>query len=846
MKARWKCSPKGVFWLLAVLTATAGLFGAQDFRPPFDKRDYAGRVGIQLNPWFPPKKPPMHASGGPNVPYLHHEGTELQVWRQAMDLCARYGVDVLVPEINEPRAWTWQWRVLLQAAALTNDPPVKVGMFFGMYSKDKDAVIASMKKVLGPFREDLRSNPAVNRAGGHPVMVIYNPLKFKSAEWKEIFDALDAEFGRMVYLFNMNSLAVKVAQQGGDNASQDARFEKLLREMLPYWDGISSYGTGFRVPFGVIRKVMADFPQKINEGEAFLTYLNHFQTGGSEVELSETWRRRLAGCYSSDPDALLVTNLLDQHENSAVYPCYEREDLMLRYLEWTLGKWKRRKSSHVFSRMTTPELVVCNYTSVLLGWQNLDFEVLGFPMDAQDTRVKVMLDICDASGKVLHTFPARDMDLNDFRAERISVPSTQFAGERGVVPRLRYEWAGRKRMMNFGPMTLIDPSLRPYRMFWARSTKNALLVDGKNEWTLDGVGVGGTHRPSPSGLSQFSSRIKPTWHSGDASGMSRAGIRRDGVEFRYVEAPGIGLSSSLTIPVPPPGGALHWYHLEMENAKGRKFQTLPIWDEDGSRVKTVKVPVWKEDGSFAEFEIEDTRVPYWHYPVDDDVGPILLDVSGWEHHGRLLSGKSDYGGGHLNYTGYNHYHNGYAAPADGRFSKRFKRDPDGRGYLTFNGSNDYVMVMGGTAFPGAFTYELSVRPAALGREMGLLGTANGQVNVTLLADGALRVEKTGARDANGAEANTRFTRACVSSSRIEPGVWTKVAVTYDLRLLRLYVNGTACGEVSVGPMRNHERINHVTIGSKCGFVYEPRDFFKGDIRAVRMYGRNLAPEEFLK
>ena len=156
------------------------------------------------------------------------------------------------------------------------------------------------------------------------------------------------------------------------------------------------------------------------------------------------------------------------------------------------------------------------------------------------------------------------------------------------------------------------------------------------------------------------------------------------------------------------------------------------------------------------------------------------------------------------------------------------------------------MVMGGTAFPGAFTYELSVRPAALGREMGLLGTANGQVNVTLLADGALRVEKTGARDANGAEANTRFTRACVSSSRIEPGVWTKVAVTYDLRLLRLYVNGTACGEVSVGPMRNHERINHVTIGSKCGFVYEPRDFFKGDIRAVRMYGRNLAPEEFLK
>ena len=134
----------------ATLCALACL--AQDFRPPFDKSDYVGRVGIQLNPWFPPKKPPMHYSGGPNVPYLHHEGDEQQVWRQAMDLCAKYGVDVLVPEINEPQAWNWNWRVLLRAAAMTNDPPVKVGMFFGMYSKDKDAVIASMKKVLGPFR----------------------------------------------------------------------------------------------------------------------------------------------------------------------------------------------------------------------------------------------------------------------------------------------------------------------------------------------------------------------------------------------------------------------------------------------------------------------------------------------------------------------------------------------------------------------------------------------------------------------------------------------------------------------------------------------------------------------
>ena len=819
----------------AVVVAAASSAAGPDFRPPFDKSDYVGRVGIHLNPWFPPKKAAVHGYGGPNVQFAEHLGTKRDAWRQAMETCASYGVDFLVQEINEPAAWTGDWRTLLDAAG-TNDPPVKVGMFFSMGSKDKTACIASMKKVLRPFREDLRSNPAVNRAGGRPVMVVYNPLKFKSDEWQEIFAALDAEFGPMVYLFDVNRLVVKAARETSDKAQREQRFEKLLREMLPYWDGISSYGTGFAVPFDVIRKVMADFPQKINEGEGLFTYLCHFQTGGSEVDLSKTWRDRLDGCYSSRPDTVFLTNLLDQYENSAVYPCYEREDLMLRYLEWTLEKWKGRR----FRRQKSPELVVCNHISVLLGWKSLDFEVLGFPIDAKGTLVTVTLDICDASGKTLYSFPPRKMDLNTFRAERFSVPSTQFAGERGVVPRLRYEWAGRKMSMNYGPMTLIDPSLRPYRMYWARSTKNALRVDGKNEWTMDGVGVGGTHKPSRTGLSQFSARIKPTWAFGGVSGKSRAGIRRDGVEFRY----GGGLDNSFTVAVPPPGGALHWYHLEMENSVGCKFQTLPIWEEDGSRAKTVKVPVWKEDGTVADFDVEDTRVPFWHYPADDDYGALLMDASGWEHHGRIFSSKCGMYGSHLGYTGYNHYHNGYTAPVGGK--RWFKRDSDGRGCLSFDGTNDYAVVMGGTAFPGACTYEVSVRPAGIGRKMGVFGSANGQTCLSVMEDGTLVATRQGAKEGMGGTAPTRkFTGTVRSKSALKPGEWTKVAVVYDLKTLRLYVGGRLEGETAVGPTRDHEWINHVVVGAECGFVLETRNFFHGDIRGIRIYGRNLSPSEFL-
>ena len=822
-----------------ILHSFAALAAANDFRPPFDKSDYVGHVGIHLNPWFPPNKAPIHAYGGPNVPYAQHPRAKKEAWRQALETCASYGVDYLVAEVNEPTSWDGDWRLILDAAG-TNDPPVKIGMFFLTGSKDKDACIASMKKILGRMREPLKSHPAVLRAGGHPVMIIYTPLKFKPEEWRDIFDALDAEFGRMVYLFDMNRLAVKVAQESGDKAGQDARFEKRLRELLPYFDGISSYGTGYRVPFDVIKKVMADYPQKINEGEALFTYLCHFQMGGSQVDLSKTWRDRLDGCYSSDPDTIFITNLLDQYENSAVYPCYEREDLLLRYLEWTLERWKKRKGDHKFKRMKLPELVVCNWNSVLLGWQSLDFEVLGFPMDALYTLVKVELDICNASGKVLYTFPARDMDLNTFRAERFSVPSTQFAGERGVVPRLRYEWAGRKMSMNYGPMTMIDPSLRPFRLFWARSTKNTLTVDGKNEWTLDGVGVGGTHHPTRTGVSQFSARIKPTYQNGDAGGVSRAGIRRDGLEFNY----GGGLNCSFAIPVPNPGGALHWYHLEMENVKGRKYQTLPIWDTDGSRERIVRVPVWKEDGEIADFEIEDTRVPFWHYPIDNDTGPLLLDESGWQHNGRLLSEKTGMFGNHLGYTGYNHYHNGRTTPCGGK--SRFGRDADGRGYLSFDGTNDYASIAGCTAFPGACTYELSVRPAENGREMGLVGAPNGQIEIVITPDGAVCTSRSGAVEGMGGSAPTRkFTQSVTSKARLAVGEWAKIAVTYDLRTIRLYVNGALEGEADVGPTRDHEWINHVTIGAKCGFVHETSAYFRGDIRAIRMYGRNLSPDEFL-
>jgi hypothetical protein len=66
-----------------------------------------------------------------------------------------------------------------------------------------------------------------------------------------------------------------------------------------------------------------------------------------------------------------------------------------------------------------------------------------------------------------------------------------------------------------------------------------------------------------------------------------------------------------------------------------------------------------------------------------------------------------------------------------------------------------------------------------------------------------------------------------------------------LREARLFVDGAQAGAVLSPPARSAEFINHVVLGAKCGGLWNPTAHFRGDIREVRMYGRNLSPAEFL-
>ena len=818
--------------LVSVLAAALAAGGAPA-RPAIAKDGLRKEAWVQLNPWFPVDMSPVYDLGGPNVPY--RICTDTNSWWHVLATVGRYGVDSVLPEVNIPGGGLGVFSSLLSGAA-TVGRPMKVGLFCGFYGNaTPDEAIATARRVLAPAKKDLRTNPHVLRIGGRPVMVIYNTNRYGPDEWLHIFSGIEETFGGMCFLLNYSAFT---AQKGPGG------LESKLREYLPAFDGVCAYNYSMngivvqKSEVKTLRRVMADNPGKVFAGGVFSTYTQHFNMAGLEVHLSRDWRASVDAWIDADPDAIEITNLFDHYENSLVFPCYERENLLLRYLEYKLCEWRGIE----FPLRRRPELVLCNQTSVLLGWTSLDYEVLAFPIDGADKDVSVSVELCSASGRVLRTLGPANLKLDKFREVQFSVPSTDFLSERGIVPRLVYTWGGKTIRTWHNPMTLLSPSIRPHRMYWARSTANAPEVVGDGVWTLDGVRPGGTRRPRTAGIGVVSAgmRITPDY--------LRHGVKRDGVEWFFTRNVRTQWNAQFALPLPSPGQALHWYHLELQAREGKKCQTLPIWESDGSRDASVEMPIRFEDASVRMCKIEGVRVPFFHWPCDRDDGQLLVDVSGYEHNARV-DGKG-YGGGHLGYTGYNLCHNGPVAPETG-WENPFRRDADGRGFLHLAGKH-YVVSMGGTAMPGASTYEISVRPNGFGRRMGVICGSYGKIDLTIEPDGRVCA----ARRSNKMLFTTDS--KILSLKPLSVGAWTRLVVVYDLRKMYLYVDGRLQGDVVAKP-NYHDKSWGTDIMTYCSHEFHnelffgaedkqlsPANLFNGDIRDIRVYGRNLSPAEFLE
>ncbi|MBR2440174.1 MAG: LamG domain-containing protein [Lentisphaeria bacterium] len=824
------------FFTVALFSA-AIILSAQDYRPKFDKSGAKGYITTQANPWFPFAKERIHNLGGPNYAmkdFFHTKNS----WVEGFKELEKLGLDVIYLEINDG-AWYKTYMKLLQAAKDAG-LKIKLGMFVGVYQKTPEAVLQRLISNWRNFKDDLKNHPNVHRIDGRPVVLWHLPAKYPPETWKMIQDGLEREFGPMIFLCNIRGMH-------GATSSDVERLAKEVRRYLPYMDGLSNYGSSGVENQRLIAEKIApimhkEFPQKLYEGCIHGTYTCHFHMGGLAVDLSKYYRQSFDIMTKAQPDSINITNLFDHYENSLIFPCYEREDFMLRYAQYWSSTLPNGKP---FMKQKTPELVVTNHVMNLLGKEDVRMEVIGFPIDAADKKVKIRLDLCETSGKIIKSFPEKELDLSKTVQVRSFTFSARDAAKyRGVVPRLNYTWRGRNYKMNHNPMTLIAAGVKSYHMYWARSTKNQLQVrEGADKpWYMGGVSTGGTLAYPKGGIVNFMAFLKPKWQTGNRTcNYTQYAIKRNGNEF-YRSTEGTNrLNANLALPLPASGEALQYFHLEMENEEGVKFQTLPIWVAPPNRKGMVKIPVWTPDKKIEEVSIEAFRVPFYYYPCNTDSANVLLDISGYVHNGNISGGG--YGGGHLGFTGYYYYHNGPVSP---RTKTKFLRDEKGKGFYRFEGK-DAIIIMGGTAMPYASTYEISVRVPALGKKMGLFGTGNNQINLAILPDGKLWLQRANETEGMGGTVPKRkFNAEVVSKDKIQVNQWHKVAVTYDLKKIRLYLDGKLQGEAEVAPSEGHEWINHLIVGALCKWVWTATDRLTGDIRDIRIYGRNLKPEEFLK
>ncbi len=805
----------------------------QDFRPPFDKTPHLKTAWSAANPWFLPNRSRTDGRGGPDFAMHKYPDDAVLMWKQAAEICQPYGLTGINMEIMVKLNGGYAniYKNALKGFELAGNG-FMLGCFLTVHGMPtREMMTAHLLSTMEALHPEIKEHPNAYRINGSPVLILYGVTDALSPEdWREVIGAVEARYGHMIWLPDVH----------GKNAA-------WVRKWMPVFDGISVYANwttaGQERLYNDVAPVMKnEFPQKIFEAGIHNTFTVHYWYGGTQPQHTRKYRDSWDASLGHQPDSVQLTNFFDCYENSRILPSYELEDVLLRIAQCRLASWR----GEAVPESDVPDLYVSNYINVLLG-QPVEVEILGLPLAGPDKVVTVKVELCAEDGAVLHAFPERAMTLDGVKAELFSTDSLPLAAQRSIRPRLSYTWKKHTGTEPYlFPPSLLVTSLRAHLLSWSRSVKRVIRFNegADTPWTLNDVPPGGTTGVPPRGLGLITSHAVSHGRSGNPrQGGGWVRVLRN---FREIESfDKWDLKFTRAVRLPDPGGALDAYNLELENALGGRYLSPTVWLRSDERPGIVTLPVWNGTDTITDVTVEAARVPYFHYRCDRATGRYLLDDSGYEHHGIL--GGNAYRS-HLARTAYRHEHVGNVmSDAGGPDTPRFQRDEAGRGYYLFDGESSFVAIQGGTAFPYASTYELSIRPARDGVREAVLGTPNGQMTIFRTEEGRIEVWRNGAVEGEGGAAPPRRRAVkALSTDAVPKDAWTRIAVTYDLREVTLYLDGTPAARAAVGPNRDHEWLNVLVLGGRGTFPYSAQPSFKGGITNVRIYGRNLQPGEFLQ
>jgi len=159
--------------------------------------------------------------------------------------------------------------------------------------------------------------------------------------------------------------------------------------------------------------------------------------------------------------------------------------------------------------------------------------------------------------------------------------------------------------------------------------------------------------------------------------------------------------------------------------------------------------------------------------------------------------------------------------------------------LKFNGTNDYVECPASTGndVQTALTLCAWIRPESFTDWAGILtkGTNTGPYALQIWHDGAVRFAANFGPPGGGAGSGNWN-----SNTKLVTNQWQHVAVTYDGTTVRFYINGVLDANQTAVALRFGVVNEPLTIGADLPGGDE---YFKGSIRAARVYGRALTGSE---
>ncbi|MBM4051060.1 MAG: LamG domain-containing protein, partial [Planctomycetes bacterium] len=286
-----------------------------------------------------------------------------------------------------------------------------------------------------------------------------------------------------------------------------------------------------------------------------------------------------------------------------------------------------------------------------------------------------------------------------------------------------------------------------------------------------------------------------------------------------------------------PGSVLH---LRVVTVSGRIFHG-PLVLLPGAPSAAVALPVWSDTRKGpVEVSVDARRVPDIEYVMDPRHGSALCTPAGrsfWGHDGGYTDSVTGRGGdGGLDgspFVDRKNYPEGAVKMAPDWVVE------DGRHCLLFDGVGTFVALPQGV-LPrrGPFTLAFEIKPLEVSKPQVLFAHHGHYV-------GSLTVQLEGGRLA-GRFVNQDLEKFTFTADRpMQPNVWTRVTVVYDLTRLRAWLDGVETANV---PCRGPGLYDTPSVFGGFGGKAKAADefvgntgWFKGHLRALRVIHRRAPP-----